>query len=816
MPKSLFELINDKQAIAELAAKQAGVKPQPNTTTQQSSLLGAANTFVQNTIGVNAKELLVKYVGQTPIDRLRVEANFIQKFPAIALKVYGLDAPRILLQRDPHANKKIIERGTGAVASVIGVIPFIGKTLKSKINNTIKDGLKPLYPDDWLNDPDGANPTFKGRYEEIYKHTLSNGRGLIGNYLQGTRTVSQAKDNLLASGLSLGVGAALDLVQGVAKTFGGRTTKEGKTLGPGFNNNREKTTEYPIWVPHFPSEYAISSKTLDDDDVVMEFGFQQLRGKDFLDVGKKMYNKTTKSNMAKPDVTLDNLYDTRYNYNNRNKKVAPNTKAFNLANQGTIDKTTKKTGIYSKDVLIAQTGKALRQTNSITEFNEKNKFNTGSLHLDYFTTNLSVNGGDGTINDYGKWAESTSTLRNGSYYASYTPINSAYLPGPADVKPVRWNTITAPYSEAYIIKGQPDSGNNILDQDYYFAENSKQSQNKVNKNINPYYHKKLEILNTAPDKENDKYDRVKFKLGTVNLLGTLTGITDTTTPSWSDVKPVGSGFKFYIYDSWEREISFKIRCYAESQNELNSIWRRATQIKSYTLPTAKGILGVFGKTIPLQIGNLITIPFGFLTQCNVTILDESPWEITEGLQKPFIFDMDISYKVIDNNDNHTHYQPQTPFIAAYPYKSTRGEDLNPPPPPPGGFDFVPHTKTTIPPSIDLINPLLGGDPALINRTPPPPGTGVTGTPVITETPTQKPPNGTFTELDKTGSPEARTDALKMQEEVKNKFTKGAGYGGGGYPIFENTYVGDKPKWWQFRERRKYNRSFTVHMSGQTN
>ena len=50
------------------------------------------------------------------------------------------------------------------------------------------------------------------------------------------------------------------------------------------------------------------------------------------------------------------------------------------------------------------------------------------------------------------------------------------------------------------------------------------------------------------------------------------------------------------------------------------------------------------------------------------------------------------------------------------------------------------------------------------------GTGVTGTPVTNRIP-PGPGRKVDIEIDKTGSPEARTDALKMQEEVKNKLSE---------------------------------------------
>ena len=829
MGKLLRDLINDKQAIADLAAQQAGNRvPLTNAT---------RNTIIPNNIG----EIVKKLVGEEGLQREEADlvqiGNFVKNIP----KIYGTDSVRILTQSDPHAKKAAIKKAAGAVGSVFGTTG-LGRLINKGISK-IGD-FNPKFPDDFL-DGDTFN-----RYADLaksdyaggkyYNGGIKNKKSDVGQFLQANKTFGQIQNALIPAAKTALVGLAIG---GLKKLF----TKKLKTL-PDEPNKRAQ--------PFFPSTLVLNSNP-NSQEFIAYNQEQQSRRNDFPTKFGSDYTKVSKSigvpiegavsKLKNKEASLDTFYKTQfynnsvyfdpeqYNLNNPNSPKGfktPSGYNSRLGWHGEQDYN-NAVGKYSKDVLRiwqSETKDWSEPYPTVKLANEAAEGTyTGSLHLNYFTTDLSFNGGDGTINDYGKFANAQSTLSKGSYYASYTPINSEYSPGATDIKPIRWNTIKAPYSTAYTIKGQADSGNNILDRDYYFAENSKQSQKNVNKNINPYWHKKVEVLNTEPKTASDKYDRVKFHIGTVNLLGTLTGITDNTTPSWSDVKPVGSGFKFYIYDSWEREISFKIRCYAESQNELNSIWRRANQIKSYTLPTAGGILGVFGKTIPLKIGNLITIPFGFLTQCNVTILDESPWEITEGLQKPFIFDMDISYKVITNDDKHEHYDNQFPFIPAYKYNSTPGIDNNLITPPNVGgpvlIDEIPVdttiiTNTDIP---DGFSPLIGGignplkdrlkgidDADNFNST----GTGVTGTPVTNKIP-PGPERKVDLEIDLTGTPEARTDSLKMQEEVKDKFTKGAGYGGGGTIIIENTYIGDKPKWWQFTERRKYNRSFTVHLSGQT-
>ena len=65
---------------------------------------------------------------------------------------------------------------------------------------------------------------------------------------------------------------------------------------------------------------------------------------------------------------------------------------------------------------------------------------------------------------------------------------------------------------------------------------------------------------------------------------------------------------------------------------------------------------MFGRVIPLVIGDVIDAQHGFLTACNTSILDNSPWEITDGKQKPFVFEMDITYKAITNDSTYKHYK----------------------------------------------------------------------------------------------------------------------------------------------------------------
>lgn len=663
----------------------AGNQPAQNTATQNSSLLAQANSYVSDKTGINAKELLVKYVGQEPIDKLKVEANFLEKFPAIALQQYGLDAPRILLQRDPHANKKLAAKASNIAGNIIGKIPLIGKISQKGLKLLTNDIEKPLYPDDWLTNPDTDNPTFEGYYTGLYKHTISNNHGILGNFINEKRTLKQLKESVIPTGLSLLSSVATYGIQKSAKFFGGKTTAIRKKGAIGWNNKYEDRKNKV----YFPTMFAVSTGKMDETDIVMFNGQQQLRNDDFPTIGTPMYS-TGSISLAEPDKnTYLRDYYTKYmdeylKYSNKywspsdQKTKQPNRPAgfkptlgytSRLQAQGEYD-INNVFGEYSKDVLRIYngvTGKWSDRYPSIYEVdNNSDGFYSGSVHLNWYTSDISSVELSAQIQD----ATQLTANKSGSQWLTYNSAFGEIDYSKYNIKPIRWNTSKAPYSK----QNNPATTdhNEILDMDYYFASSSVQSQNsQVSSSvINPYLQQKRKILSSTAAGS----DRIKFSIGGTDLLATLTGLTDNTTPTWSDTKGVGSGYKFYFYDNWEREISFKFQMYAESEAELKMIYEKANTIKALTLPTAGGILGVMGKKASLIIGDLIDITYGFLTQCNLTVIDDSPWEITNGSQSPFIYEMDITYKALYDPNKLNQYG--TPTGNAFPL-TTKFKTTNP-------------------------------------------------------------------------------------------------------------------------------------------
>jgi hypothetical protein len=206
----------------------------------------------------------------------------------------------------------------------------------------------------------------------------------------------------------------------------------------------------------------------------------------------------------------------------------------------------------------------------------------------------------------------------------------------------RWNTKDAKFS---------DNVKTITDNDTNFLNTALQTQTNTSLNINPYLHSKRDVL-----KDNVEDGIVKVNIGGINFLSTITNLSDKSAASWDSVKPIGSGVNFYLFNVWERDISFDLKLYAENKTQLDQIWKKVESLSLYTKgKTTNSVKGVFGRIIGLEIGDLISAQ-GFLSDITMSVDDATPWEITKGSQAPMICSISISFKVVTNGEaNYSFY-----------------------------------------------------------------------------------------------------------------------------------------------------------------
>jgi hypothetical protein len=129
----------------------------------------------------------------------------------------------------------------------------------------------------------------------------------------------------------------------------------------------------------------------------------------------------------------------------------------------------------------------------------------------------------------------------------------------------------------------------------------------------------------------------------------ISGLTESTTPSWSANKFVGNPYAFHIYDGVERGVSFNLKLFVSSALELSGVWERLKLLTSYAYPTITGGLTT-PPIIQFRIGDIYSGKTGFLDSLSYTIPDESNWETNGELgYLPKMIDAAISIKFIETH-----------------------------------------------------------------------------------------------------------------------------------------------------------------------
>jgi hypothetical protein len=581
-----------------------------------------------------------------PTSQFDVDNKQVLDFIKATPKIYGTDIVRITTETDPHETKAAIKKAATAVVGGIGsIFGPVGKIVGSKLGGLVSD-FNPKFPDDFLDGLEQDDSLTFNRYRDLYSSNYANGKyynggvknskTLLGNFLQSNKTPEQIKDALLPTAKTLAVGLAIG---GLKKLFGGKKKKS--------NTDPAKKQAPPV--PFFPSTFVLNSKTtIGDSDLIAIFQEQQRRNGLFPALfGKELSTTHTigkdsaiprEDNLADLVTIYTQQYDANLSVNNdMDKFMLYGDKGYYspLMWQGTTKDKYARVGMYDKDVLRRFD---ITNPTNWTAYPTIKDFEDGNpIWNNLIVTGSSLNYGTQTQNEAGASFENNIITSDANFnYIGYRTIGGKK-------QPIRYNTSASLFSKKTDV---------MLSAYTSSASASLQSQNNIQGRtvINPYLDIKDKILNDTGE------DIINLSIGGIKLFGTITGLTDNTTPSWTDVKSVGSGFKFYMYDSWEREISFKFQLYADNEKQRDLVWNKANKIKQLTLPVHGGNLGVFGKLIPLQIGNIINEQYGFLTECNTTIADESPWDTTMGKQKPFIVEVSVTYKVVVNKTDYSFYK----------------------------------------------------------------------------------------------------------------------------------------------------------------
>lgn len=133
---------------------------------------------------------------------------------------------------------------------------------------------------------------------------------------------------------------------------------------------------------------------------------------------------------------------------------------------------------------------------------------------------------------------------------------------------------------------------------------------------------------------------------------TMTGFSDTFSPTWSRIEIMGRPDGAYLYSAFERTISFNFTIAALSRTEMIPMWRKLNYLASYTMPDFRKGSRAAGPFMRLTIGNLFKNTPGFLNQLSYTIPDDATWDVAadnragEGKQLPNIIEVNVGFTII--------------------------------------------------------------------------------------------------------------------------------------------------------------------------
>ena len=180
-------------------------------------------------------------------------------------------------------------------------------------------------------------------------------------------------------------------------------------------------------------------------------------------------------------------------------------------------------------------------------------------------------------------------------------------------------------------RGLPQKADKLKYSSQEFA-NSIEAKKSLGNAVN-FLNTKNHYTDTGDDKFGDlDFITVKFtsvpNKKTVNFTATITGISETISPSWDSAKFLGSAFNYYTYAGIERSVSFTLTLYSTNSQEHVAMWERINFLTSLAYPA-----GYYGETYVIApftkvtIGNLYKNKECIIDSLSYTVDDTAGWEV---------------------------------------------------------------------------------------------------------------------------------------------------------------------------------------------
>jgi hypothetical protein len=157
------------------------------------------------------------------------------------------------------------------------------------------------------------------------------------------------------------------------------------------------------------------------------------------------------------------------------------------------------------------------------------------------------------------------------------------------------------------------------------------------------------------DKTLDDFDLIPFRFWSiskktgVSFRATISGLSETVSPSWNASKFIGNPYNFYTYEGVERGVSFTFKLYALNGEELKRMWEKLSFLNTFAYPQQYASPYVTPPFMRFTLGNMYKDKEGFVESLTFSIDDNTSWETgiphinSSGL--PYLDDSLVDYKL---------------------------------------------------------------------------------------------------------------------------------------------------------------------------
>ena len=175
--------------------------------------------------------------------------------------------------------------------------------------------------------------------------------------------------------------------------------------------------------------------------------------------------------------------------------------------------------------------------------------------------------------------------------------------------------------------------------------------------ITPFDTAPGDVTRGEVDREGgDAKDFIKFRFFDVMgqryiiLRAILSGISDSITTEYGEEKYMGRPDKLYVYKGADRDVSFTFKLYPKTKQELPVLIEKLDYVVGLCYPTYTSNSRMKTPFMELTIGDMFVDAPGILRSVNVTVEDNTTWEIDEGLQFPKHISVACQFRYIGSGD----------------------------------------------------------------------------------------------------------------------------------------------------------------------